>query len=301
MLICSGTSFAQEHNPDEQVGSSYPAPLGLTSLAESWLDPWPHRHFSRRGTPLTHLFSLEPAFLDSDVFLNYHHFRGEDGQSHEAELAIEWALTRRIGIELELPFVHLNPDPGETETGIGDVAAGARFLLIDTSRFILSANVEVETPTGSERRGLGDGETKISPTLSFWVDLGHWISWSGQFGSEHGLKSGQDEILYATAISFVLSGPALFDDEEHEGHGHEEEQDEHEGAHFPPGLITLSIEFSGGVSLSGRERGNTSTQFLFGAGYALTDRVELRGAMLFPMFKPRDFDNGYQFGVVFHF
>ena len=52
------------------------------------------------------------------------------------------------------------------------MAAGSRFLLVETERFLLAANLEVGMPTGSTRRRLGSGETSLSPTLSWWYDLG---------------------------------------------------------------------------------------------------------------------------------
>lgn len=62
-----------DSKPDQvdvsELYREYPVALG-SSLREGWFDPWPHKHFSRNGTPLVHSFGLEPAFLDRDFFLN---------------------------------------------------------------------------------------------------------------------------------------------------------------------------------------------------------------------------------------
>ncbi|MEO6435326.1 MAG: hypothetical protein ABIP55_06140, partial [Tepidisphaeraceae bacterium] len=81
-------------------------PLGF-SLTQAWLDPWPHADLSRRGTPFVHLFNLEPAFLDRDLILSYRFTNAPDEREAELEAEIEWALTRRIGLLIETPYVLL--------------------------------------------------------------------------------------------------------------------------------------------------------------------------------------------------
>jgi hypothetical protein len=264
-------------------------PLGF-SLTEGWLDPWPHRHFSRRGTPFAHTFFTEPAFLDRDFFLDARISRGEDGNEVELEAEVEWALTRRIGVVFEVPFLFLDPEDGGTEEGFGDFAFAPRFLLVETNRFLLSANLEVETPTGSENRGLGRGETTLSPTLSLWYDLGKFVALNAQFGTEHGLESGEDEFLYNTALAF-----SLLDSERGAGEGNKH------GQHFPAGLVNLLAEVTGRTGLSGEEHGRTTAEFLFGASYMATSYVEIRSGLQFPLFKPREFDNAYLLSLVYHF
>jgi hypothetical protein len=50
--------------------------------------------------------------------------------------------------------------------GFGDVAMAPRLLLADLPTFLLSLNLEVEIPSGSESKGLGAGETIFGPSLS---------------------------------------------------------------------------------------------------------------------------------------
>ena len=156
-------------------------PLGF-SLSGSWADPWPHRHFSTRNTPLIHSFGIEPAFLDRDLFLDTQFSSSEDGDELELEAEVEWALTRRIGMVFELPYAVMNPDTGKKVNGIGDLAIAPRFLLGETDRLKLSANMEVAFPSGGEDRDLGSGEFGLAPSISGWVDLGNWFSTrNGQF------------------------------------------------------------------------------------------------------------------------
>ncbi len=264
-------------------------PLGF-SLTEGWLDPWPHNHFSRRGTPFAHSFFTEPAFLDRDFFLDTRISRGEEGNEVEFEAEVEWALTRRIGLVLEAPFLFVNPEDDETEQGLGDLAFSPRFLLAEANRFLLSANLGVDTPTGSESRGLGRGETALSPTLSLWYGLGKFVALNAQFGTEHGLASGDDEFLYNTALIFSLLDSGMVAG-----------ADDHSGRHFPAGMVNLLAEVTGRTGQSGEEHGRTTAEFLFGATYLVTNHVEIRAGLQFPLFKPRELDNAYLFGLVYHF
>jgi len=275
------------HDHSDSVGLP---PLGF-SLSEGWLDPWPHNHVSRRGTPFAHTFFTEPAFLDRDLFLDTRISRGEEENAVEFEAELEWALTRRIGVVLEVPFLFLDPEDGETEEGFGDFGFAPRFLLVETNRFLLSANLEVETPTGSESRGLGRGETALSPTLSLWYDLGRSVAVNTQFGTEHGLESGDDEFLYNTALTFPLLDSELVGDAAHDTHGQ----------HFAAGMMNLLAEVNGRTSLSGEEHGRTTAEFLFGATYFVTSHVAIRAGLQFPLFKPKEFDNAYLLGLVYHF
>jgi hypothetical protein len=236
-----------------------------------------------------HAFSTEPAFLDRDFFLDTRISRGEEGNEVEFEAEVEWALTRRIGVVLEAPFLFVNPEEGETEQGFGDFAFAPRFLLAETNRFLLSANLEVKAPTGSESRGLGGGETALSPTLSLWYDLGKSVALNAQFGTEHGLESGDDEFLYNTALTFSLLNSEMV-----------AAADDQHGRHFPAGMVNLLAEVTGRTGLSGEEHGRTTAEFLFGATYLLTSHVEIRAGLQFPLFKPREFDNAYLLGLVYH-
>lgn len=302
MLVIAAAAAADEthqHAPANHAGATHesdfvpmdlPGPFGA-DLKHHWLDPWPHSHFSRRGTPLVHLFNSEPAFLNRDFIAGVAVVDGVDGDEIEAEFELEWAFTRRIGLVIEAPLLFIDPDDGPGERGVGDVALAPRFLLVDTDTFLLSFNLEVELPTGDEDRGLGHGEVALAPSLSGWLDLGKWFTFSFQTGTEHGLESGEAELFYHAAITYSFLGPALAADS---GHGHE-------GHHAPPGLTSLIAEFTGRTVLDGQESGRSSGELLIGVSYQITDSIEGRIGYQFPLFKPKELDGAFILGVIIHF
>ena len=60
MLTSSLFAFSPQeggdsHDAHTHDSAAYPDPF-VFSLTEHWLEPWPHVHFSRGGTPFVHLF-----------------------------------------------------------------------------------------------------------------------------------------------------------------------------------------------------------------------------------------------------
>ena len=286
------TDHAPAHDATDNRSASYPPPFGF-SLTESWFDPWPHSHFSRRGTPFVHLFLTEPAFLDRDLFLDYRLVRTNGEDEMELEFELEWALTRRLGLVIEVPYLFLRPIDEPDEHGFGDVAFAPRALLVDTERFMLSVNLEIETPTGSERRGLSEGEVALAPSFSWWYDLGHWITWQAQIGTEHGLTSGDAELVWNSALTYSLLGPALVEPPSRDS--------THGGRHFPPGLTNFIVEITGRTRLSGEGDVRSTAEILFGTSYLISSEFEIRAGVQVPLFQPHEMDYGFVFGLIYHF
>src|SRR5688500_17554245 len=95
LFITPHARSEEDHDHHHEAAEGIREPRGF-SLAEGWLDPWKHADFSRRGTPFVHMFNLEPAFLDRDLFIDYVATKSVDDE-RERELAfeLEYAFTRR--------------------------------------------------------------------------------------------------------------------------------------------------------------------------------------------------------------
>ena len=289
--------------PEQAVGESLLAEL---------FQPWPERHASPHGTPYRHALNVEPAYLHRGLLFNYRVTNNADGDTDEQEfeLHFEWALTKRLGLAIEAPLISLDPVVEDNTTGFGDIAVAGRVLLVDRHRFFLSANIEVETPTGDEDRGLGRGEAALAPTVLWWLDLGCWTVFQGQFGPEIGLESGETELLYRFSLARSWQGPVLcpcrhahhfgngghaaagHEDHHHSGHDHNDHSH-----HHPPGLMTAYLESTGTTSLSDAEEG-THFDMTTGIGYGLTEHLELRAGYRFPLYRPEAFDGQFIFSAA---
>lgn len=107
-----------------------------------------------------------------------------------AELAFgvfDWLL-----VEGELPFERVDFDPGDSESGIGDIGLKAKASLRGAAGnpigFIpdwdIAAGVRVTLPTGDEDEGLGEEEPTLRPFVSgtYWFE--RWVGIHAQIGTE---------------------------------------------------------------------------------------------------------------------
>ena len=158
---------------------------------------------------------------------------------------------------------------------------------------MLSVNLEVELPTGSERRGLSEGEVGLAPSLSWWYDLGNWFTWQGQVGTEHALTSGDAELFWHSALTYSLLGPVITKRSSHDA--------THGGRHFPAGLTNFIAEITGRTRLRGEGDARSTAEILFGMSYLISSEFEIRAGVQIPLFKPREMDYGFIFGLIYHF
>jgi hypothetical protein len=265
------------------------ANLTLSSFADDWLEPWEHEHYNK--APFVHLFNLEPAFLDRDLFFDYKITNAKDEKEREVEFEVEWALTKRIGLIFEAPYRILEERGSSRERGIGDFGIGTRFLLVRTDDSILSFNIGFEFPTGSKSKGLTEDQYVLNSSFSYWKSLSTAITWNAQIGFEQGLEDEEKSLTYKTAFTYSFnSEPST-----HIGH---DEDHECEGSHFPQGMLNLMLEFSGRNDWSGN---NHTSELLFGTSYLVTSSIELRAAYEIPLQKSNELDNSIIFSVVYHF
>ncbi len=299
----SATLFDDDHDDghanwlDDQ-SHDYDVPGGFL---EELFEPASHTHFTRRGTPLVHLFLTEPATIHQDLFLDYrigNNFHGGTDEQ-ELEFEMEYALTKRLGMVIEVPYVGLNPVTDPNTSGFADIAVAGRALLVDRDTFFLSANLEIEIPTGDADRELGRGEVALASTITTWLDLGNWTVLHGQFGPEIGLESGDTEFIHRLALTKSFQGPVMFGrgcrnfSRSNGGDEHEEHEE-----HFEPGFTSLILEMTGVTGLSGEEAGQTFIELLPGISYTPVEQIEFRFGVRFPLFKPKRLDTQYIFTIA---
>ena len=275
-----------EHRGEHDLRGAVAAPthhadrtLLRARLACGWCDPYRHAHGSPCGTPYVHGFLVEPAFLGSDLFLDV--ARG-DGET-EVEAEVEWALTRRVGLIAELPWIDAD------ERGLGDAALGVRVLLLEERRFLLSLAGEIEVPTGSEVRGLGEGHVAFGGSLHTWLDLGAWFTLQAVAGVEHVPDEGETALRWGASLAKSFRARPLICNG---GCGN--------AAHRRP-VWSLLAEIAGDTALEGDEdRGTTQGSWLLGASYPLAYDVDLRGAFT-RSFGGDEHENAWLLGIIVHF
>jgi len=264
----------------------------LHALDSDFLEPFEHVHFSRIGTPIIHSFGVEPAFTGRDLFLDYSWREGNGVTEHEAEFEMEWAFTKRLGIIVEMPYIWEDEEGVGSASGFGDLAIVPRALLIDSDRFMLTAQIEAGLPTGSSAFG---GETSIAPGIAMWNDFGNWFTLNTNIAIAHGFDSNETELEFG--IGLVKSfgeKPDLSASHDHHGHDHHQ----HPTA---AGLVNLHLELTGSTPLNGDDKGDFETEGLIGISYGLLPEMDIRLGYQFPISTPHNFDHGLTTGLIFHF
>ena len=97
--------------------------------------------------------------------------------SHHASLTqkIEWGISDALQVSTTIQLVNSASVPGSTRTGIGDIEIGARYTWprIGSEFTHLALAFDAGFPTGSSRRGLGEGAYTVSPSMLLSRELAH--------------------------------------------------------------------------------------------------------------------------------
>lgn len=279
---------------------SITCPLAISALALStqlhamegdFMKPFDHIHFTPRGTPIIHSFGVEPAFTGRDLFIDYSYTEGDGFTEHEAEVELEWAFTKRLGVILEVPYVWEDEEGEGSASGFGDLAIVPRALLVVSDRFMLTAQIEAGLPTGSSTFG---SETSVAPGIAMWHDLGNWFTLNTSIAVAHGFDSGETELEFGIGLVKSFGEKP---DLSHEHHGHDHSHDHHTAA----GLVHLHLELTGSAPLNGDDKGDFETEGLIGVSYGLLPEMDIRLGYRFPISTPHEFDHGLTTGLIYHF
>jgi hypothetical protein len=131
-------------------------------------------------------FELVPRFTD-----------GDDGETFESTLEIAYGWTDRLAMELEIPYLVLDPASGERQDGLGDVELELKYSLFrdpDDTR-ALAVGAEISFPTGDEDRGTGRGEFAGEVFVAFtrsFSDLAVHLNLGLELEEE--LEDGEEEL-----------------------------------------------------------------------------------------------------------
>lgn len=260
----------------------------------SFTEPFEHIHFTTRSTPIIHPFGIEPAFTGRDFFLDYSHREGNGVTEQEIEVELEYAFTKRLGIIVEVPYIFEDEENVGSASGFGDLAIVPRALLIDSDRFLLTAQLETGLPTGSSTFG---GETSLAPGIAMWNDLGNWFALNSNIAVEHGFDSDETELEFGFGLVKSFGDkPNLSVSDDHHGHNHD--HGSHQTAH---GLLNLHLEITGSTPLNGEDKGDFELEGLVGISYGILPEMDIRLGYLFPISTPEEFDHGFTTGLIYHF
>jgi hypothetical protein len=237
--------------------------------------PFHHRHETRDGFPILELLKTDHAFLERKVRLDFVSTRGcDNGTADETEFNTEffWALNNRIAVVVESPLIFRRPDDAPRATGVGDTEFGLRFVAFNGETSILTFGLNVSTPTGNDRVGLGAGYTVLEPVALWWYDLGHGNALQSELAIETPLGGSetQSEFRYNVGVSHTIRAT--------------------EGLRFFHWLTPL-VEVNGLTTLNGDACGQTTVDLTPGLRWTVSDGIHAAVGWSFPITGTRDYDS----------
>ena len=252
-----------------------------------------HAHFDE-GLHFSHPLISESPSPDTKIRLDYF-FLDVDGEIEDEELGeegegpskfkestvrleLEYAFTRNISIEADIPYTFLNVDDGPDENNFNNIEVGLKLatFILEEYGVLLGGGIEFGLPTGNDRKGIGsDNIIEIEPFLDFGYklqsfELVGFLS-LGFPANEKGDQDEGNELGYNLSMLYHLGN-----------------------------IVEILLEFDGESVLNGEEDGesvlnidpgikvvpfkNKDLKFGFGAGFPLTDDEEFKYRLIGSIF-----------------
>ena len=269
--------------------------LALVLASAGALQAFAHEdHAHPGGLHFSHPLITESPSPDTKIRLDYF-FLNVDGEVEDEELGeegegpskfkestvnleLEYAFTRNISIEVDIPYTFINPDEGKDVNHFNTIDIGVKLasFILEKYGILLGGGLEFGLPTGDDNKGIGsDNIIEIEPFLSF------------------GWKYKILEVVSFLHIGFPVN----------------QKGDQDEGDELGYNLSTLVhatewlevlLEFDGETVLNGEEEGESvlnidpgvkfkpfksqDLQVGFGAGFPVTDDEEFEYRLIASVF-----------------
>ncbi|HVN97392.1 MAG TPA: hypothetical protein VMT62_13265, partial [Syntrophorhabdaceae bacterium] len=137
------------------------------------------------------IFAGPPFRTDDPEPVEYQHWEfyvatqyanDEDGVSGTApHLEMNYGIVPNLQLHLLVPVAFDKPRGAPTLYGPGDVELGVKYRFIQegTYRPMVGTFPILHLPSGSERRGLGNGDAQFYLPVWLQKSLGHWTTYGG--------------------------------------------------------------------------------------------------------------------------
>lgn len=172
---------------------------------------------------VTDAFSEEPKKIQDNSFLVEEAYNQEDGVVQHIQTFMylkkseEWLYTftqewpvpgQAHQLSYTIPYVRL--DGGGSETGFGDIAVNYRYQLVMKDRVAFSPRFSLLLPTGSHKKGLGNGAVGYQVNLPVSVEFSdRWVShWNA--GATYTAGAKEPSGVKADIFGYNLGGSLIY-------------------------------------------------------------------------------------------
>jgi hypothetical protein len=156
-------------------------------------------------------YTLDQGEVEVDLVGSF--LRFEDGDLSRFLVEIEAGVTDWLLLEIEVPYLWLNPERGRGERGVGDVELELKGRIPgDWNGIELGIGVEVSLLTGDADEGLGSRETELGAFAAasrrfefFNVHLQAGVEVAKEVRPAYALAAALDVRPWGDAFSFLLA------------------------------------------------------------------------------------------------
>lgn len=239
---------------------------------------------SKARLHFSHPIITESPSPDTKARFDYIFLEDADGgesSDHTLNLELEYAFTRNISIELDVPYTFRDFSEEPNENHFDNIGLGLKLANFSLENYgiLLGGGVEFEFPTGDDDEGIGSDEVfEVAPFLSF------------------GYKMNKFEF-----ISFLELGFPFND-------GSEDESAEFEYNasvlyHAIENFLQVLFELNGEVAIEGEEEGFSVLNLTPGVKITpFNDKnLALGVGFSFPVTDDKEFDFGLTSSIFYHF
>lgn len=242
-------------------------------------------HQNSNGTlHFSHPIITESPSPDTKARFDYSFFNdveGGESDDHILNLELEYAFSRNVSIEADIPYTFRNFSEEENENSFDNIGIGLKLasFYFEQHGILVGGGIEFELPTGNDEDEIGSDDIfEIAPFLSF------------------GFKKDKFEF-----VSFLELGVPVND-------GDEDESTEFEYNisllyHAIDNWLQVLFELNGEVALEGEEEGFSVLNLT--PGFKVTPLSDKKLAIgvgfSFPVTNDEEFDFGLKSSVFYHF
>lgn len=150
---------------------------------------------------------------ETQLTLGAVHLRTRPERLTTLSFGAEYGFTDRFQVEIEIPhLLRRSGAAAEGEegnrsdaSGFGDVSLGVLYAVVNERSRVLSVSLEAGLPSGSRRKGLGEGRILVEPQIRAGLEIGGtWLF--GALGAE--FAGSERSFTYSAAVARPL--PANF-------------------------------------------------------------------------------------------
>lgn len=237
--------------------------------------------------PVPDMFRTEAPLVERNIRFDYlysHHLHEPLANESQFFTEVSYSFTERFGILFSAPYLIQDHFDGSQEDGFGDIAAGARYVVLGSEQeqpFKLALGFNVFAPTGAVARELGEGQTYLEPEL-----LTQFILTDQTFSQLQlslGVPTadgGTTEFEYNTGVGYVFKNSpktTLFS--------------------YP----TLIAEVLGATGIGGAEAGTSILDVAGGLRWTVGEKMFAGFGVSVPVTNQREFETQYIFSLIYRY